>query len=102
MTVTRRTAKTVAAGVAIIASALFAPAPIPSTNAMPPCCGVNLVTTYYGTADLTGSPVGQRDEQDCPFNPWGAVTPTKGQQDLLRDLRPGGTRGLAHHHLLRR
>lgn len=75
MTVTRNTTRAVAAAVAIIASALFAPAVTTSTNAMPPCCGVDLVTTYYATADLTGSPVGQRDEQDCPFTPWGVVTP---------------------------
>jgi len=39
MTVTRRTTKTVAAGFAVIAAA------------------------------LTGSPVGQRDDLDCPFTP---------------------------------
>ena len=24
---------------------------------------------------MTGPIVGQRDEQDCPFTPWGVVTP---------------------------
>ena len=99
MTVTRHAAKTLAGGAAIIAVALFAPAVSTSTNAMPPCCGIDLVTTYYATANMTGYPSARGMSRIVHSLPGAWSRPTTKSDDLLRDLRPGGTGGLAHHQL---
>jgi hypothetical protein len=66
--------RSVVVAVAVAAGALLAPAATNPASATPPCCGIDLVYTYYATAAMTGPAVGQSDESDCPFNDWGQVT----------------------------
>ena len=76
MGITRRSKLSLIAAVAVMGTTLLAPAVTTTATAMPPCCGITAVTTYYATADMT-SIVGQYGDPagDCPFTSWGDVTP---------------------------
>lgn len=73
MRIPLRVTKSVVAMV-VAAGALVAPAATNPASALPPCCGVNYITNYYATADMSGSKVGQFDQDDCEFTSWGVRT----------------------------
>jgi hypothetical protein len=73
MRVSHRVNKSVVA-VALTAGALLAPVTTTTANALPPCCGLDTVITYYSTSAKT-TVVGRYDDGvDCDFADWGYRT----------------------------
>jgi hypothetical protein len=68
--------RSVVAVVALTAGALLAPVTTTTASAMPPCCGIDLKTTYYSTAAKTTVVGVFYDGGDCaPPYEWGQTSP---------------------------
>jgi predicted RNA-binding Zn-ribbon protein involved in translation (DUF1610 family) len=76
MRVSRRVNKSVVAAVALSAGLLLAPGATTTASALPPCCGEDVIYTYYSTSAKT-TEVGEiYNNDDCgtPYQ-WGVTTP---------------------------
>jgi hypothetical protein len=76
MRLSRRGNKSVVATVAMAAGLMLAPGATTTASALPPCCGVDLVTTYYSNAaHTTVVGIDCSDCGDCqPIFVWGQTT----------------------------
>jgi hypothetical protein len=67
--------KSAVAAVALTAGALLAPAATTTASAMPPCCGIDIQTTYYSTAAKTTVVGVYYEGGDCnPSYQWGKTS----------------------------
>jgi hypothetical protein len=76
--------------VAVTAGALLSPVVTTTASALPPCCGVDIVTVYYSSADKT-TEVGETcDCTDCEgvYSSWGQITPYYTRDRYYCDTSP--------------